>query len=95
MVSIGDEINRLTGQDLSLSIPETALKLRELANSQSVRMLDEAGAKRLSNLADQIENRKFSVAEAEEMNQFINAMLRNKNIDASESYQQGLNIIVE
>lgn len=95
MVNIGDEINRLTGQDLSLSIGETAGKLRELAASESVQLFDGAGASRLLNIADELSKKKFSVSEAEEMNQFINSMLRNKNIDQSESYQRGLNIVVE
>ncbi|HNG97557.1 MAG TPA: hypothetical protein PLW93_04780, partial [Candidatus Absconditabacterales bacterium] len=94
METIGKEINRLTGQDMSIDMSDTAKKLRERAMSDTVQTLDEEGAKELLKLADKFD-RKISITEAEDMNQFINALLKNKDITAKESVKQGYQLIVE
>ena len=94
METIGKEINRLTWQDMSIDMSDTAKKLREIAMSDTVQTLDEEWAKELLKLADKFD-RKISITEAEDMNQFINALLKNKDITAKESVKQWYQQIVE
>ena len=52
MEKIGSEINRLTGQDLTIDITPSTAKLRQLANSYIVKTLDPADTNALLGLAD-------------------------------------------
>ena len=55
MQNVGSEINRLTGQDLSIDLTDTAGKIREIANSPSSKLLDPSGSNELLSIADNIE----------------------------------------
>ncbi len=94
MENIWKEINKLTGQDMQIDMSWTAKKLREKAMSDTVQTLDPEWAKELLKLADNFD-RKIWITEAEDMNQFINALLRNKDITAKESVKQWYQQLVE
>lgn len=95
MEKIGKEIKRLTGQDLNIDMTPTSKKIRDIAMSKEVKLLDPAEGKRLTILADDIaKNGNLTVSEGEAMNQFINDTLRSTTSTSSEAYKRGLQILV-
>lgn len=95
MENVGSEINRLTGQDLTVDLTPTAGKIRQIANSREVQLLDPAESGKLLRMADDIEkNGRMKLQDAEAMNQFINDTLKSTTSSASEAYKRGLQILV-
>jgi DNA-directed RNA polymerase sigma subunit (sigma70/sigma32) len=95
MEKIGSEINRLTGQDLTIDVTPTAHKLKQLANSKEVQLLDPSESSKLLRMADDLEkNGLLKLSDAEAMNQFINDTLKSTTSTASEAYKRGLQILV-
>jgi len=95
MEKVGSEINRLTGQDLKIDLTPTAWKIRQIANSKEVQMLDPGESAKLMRMADDIQtNGRISLSEAEAMNQFINDTLKSTTSSASEAYKRGLQTLV-
>jgi len=96
MEKIGQEINRLTGQDLSIDISSSTAKLRQLANSDIVQMLDPADTKALLGLADRLDANggRMKLSIAEEMNQWLNSVLKDTTVPKSEAYKRGLMSLV-
>ena len=97
MEKIGSEINRLTGQDLTIDITPSTAKLRQLANSDIVKTLDPADTNALLGLADRLEANggRMSLSMAEEMNQWLNSVLKDTTVPKSEAYKRGLMTLVE
>lgn len=95
MEKIGQEINRLTGQDLTVDLSPTASKIRQIANSREVQLLDPSESGKLLRMADDIEkNGVLTLSDAEAMNQFINDTLKSTTTSASEAYKRGLQVLV-
>lgn len=95
MENVGSEINRLTGQDLTVDLSPTASKIRQIANSREVQLLDPSEANKLLRMADDVEkNGKLKLSDAEAMNQFINDTLGSRTSTASEAYKRGLQVLV-
>jgi len=93
---IGGEIERLTGQSLDIDITPSSGKLRQLANSKEVQLLDPAESQKLLRIADDLDaNPRMSLADAEAMNQYINDVLRSTTSTASEAYKRWLQILVQ
>lgn len=97
MEKIGSEINRLTGQDLTIDITPSTAKLRQLANSDIVKTLDPADTNALLGLADRLDANggRMSLSMAEEMNQWLNSVLKDTTVPKSEAYKRGLMTLVE
>ena len=93
---IGGEIERLTWQPLDIDVTPSSWKLRMLANSKEVQLLDPSEAQRLLKMADDLDaNPRMSLADAEAMNQYINDVLRSTTSTASEAYKRWLQILVQ
>lgn len=93
--SVWKQISEKTGQDLSIDLTDTAWKLKQLANSKTVKLLDKAEWNKLKQIADDIAKWwKISVQEAEFMNQWINDVVRSV-WTASETYKKWLNLLVQ
>ena len=97
MEKIGSEINRLTGQDLTIDITPSTARLRQLANSDIVKTFDPADTNALIGIADRLEANggKMSLSMAEEMNQWLNSVLKDTTVLKSEAYKRGLMLLVE
>lgn len=97
MEKIGAEINRLTGQDLTIDITPSTAKLRQLANSDIVKTLDPADTNAILGLADRLDANggRMSLSMAEEMNQWLNSVLKDTTVPKSEAYKRGLMTLVE
>ena len=93
---IGGEIERLTWQPLDIDVTPSSSKLRQLANSKEVQLLDPTEAQKLIRMADDLDaNPRISLADAEAMNQYINDVLRSTTSTASEAYKRWLQILVQ
>lgn len=90
---VGSEISRVTKQDLNIDLSDTAGKIEQLAQSKAVKLLDPSEGKKLLQIAEDFKKGKISVQEWEEMNQWINDVVKNQS-SASETYKKGLQIIV-
>ena len=96
MQKIGDEINRLTGQDLEVDLSASIGKLEELANSRTTQILDSGDGNKISALVENLKASKWkiSVADAEDMNQWLNDTLKSPVSSASETTKRGYQILV-
>ena len=93
---IGGKIERLTGQPLDIDVTPSSGKIRMLANSKEVQLLDPSEAQKLLRMADDLDaNPRMSLADAEAMNQYINDVLRSTTSTASEAYKRWLQILVQ
>lgn len=96
MTKIGDEINRLTGQNLEVDLTTSIGKLEELANSTTTQILDSGDGNKITALIENLKQRngRLSVADAEDMNQWLNDTLKSHSSGASETTKRGYQILV-
>ena len=93
--NLWSKIEAKTKQPLEIDLTDTAWKIRELANTKTVWLLDKWEWQKLLDIADNIEKWwKISVSEAEFMNQWINDVVKS-TWTASETYKKWLTILVK
>lgn len=96
MQKVGEEINRLTGQNLEIDLSSTIKKLEDIATSKTTQILDSGDGNKISSLIENLKAHKgkLSVADAEDMNQWLNDTLKSPTSGASETIKRAYQVLV-
>lgn len=96
MQKVGEEINRLTGQNLEIDLSSTIKKLEDIATSKTTQILDSGDGNKISSLIENLKayKGKLSVADAEDMNQWLNDTLKSPMSGASETTKRAYQVLV-